>query len=484
MQDMPTLFPYQMDVTNRARHRMSEGCRRVIVQGATGGGKGMVIAFMAKLGFDRGKSVLILNDRRDIVSELSRRLDLFQVPHGILMNGVRRSDATVQIASRDTLASRTLRNDWLRLPTSDLVILDECHRSMGDVYQMLLSKYPASYVCGFSATPATDNGRGLGSYWQALECMVPTSQLIREGRLVPVRCYAPERMVKGKVKSKGLRGDPVAQWLKLANGRPTVSFTTKKEQSRALVARFQKAGVPAEHLDAFTSDEEREEIKERLRTGKTLIASNCGVWKEGTDIPELSCCILLRACAFKVVYLQMVGRIMRSHPGKREAVLIDHAGAVLRHGLPSDDVEWTLDEEDTVDARLAKSRKEGKVAKPIVCPRCAIIFSGTGTCPHCGYVLRPKQTYISTMNEILVEVPAGKRAAAVADHRLKLWKKCLGIAAARGTTVGAAAAHFTRESGGSAPWVLGIPNLPEPGSADWQRRVTEVYPQYERRVFR
>jgi hypothetical protein len=39
------------------------------------------------------------------------------------------------VASRDTLLSRAVRNDWIEPPPADLVIVDESHRVMSDLYQ-------------------------------------------------------------------------------------------------------------------------------------------------------------------------------------------------------------------------------------------------------------------------------------------------------------------------------------------------------------
>ena len=39
----------------------------------------------------------------------------------------------------------------------------------------------------------------------------------------------------------------------------------------------------------------------------------------------------------------MIGRILRPAPGKRDAIVLDHSGAVFRHGFVEDPVEWTLD---------------------------------------------------------------------------------------------------------------------------------------------
>ena len=480
--EIPKLFPYQLDVTGRARARVKQGARRVLIQAVMGAGKGHLVGYLSRLCADKGGRCLVVNNRRDIVSELSRRLHLFGVPHNVLMSGESwYGKSAVNVASRDTLLSRSCRNDWMALPSAELVIVDEAHRASSPEYRALLERYPDAVVIGMTATPARADGSGLGtSFWQALECAVPPSELIRLGRLVPVHCFAPEGMVKGR-KGGGLRGDPVLRWKQHAAGKPTIAFTAKVEQSLALVERFRAAGVSAVHVDAHTPDDERDRAKEDLRSGRVTVLSNCGVFLEGTDIPELGCVVMLRKCGSRVLYLQAAGRCMRAAPGKDHAVLLDHAGAVLRHGLPHADVEWSLDADDTVDRRYEKARDDGREKQPCYCPSCGRLFDPAPLCPHCGHKLAQKAKAAEALAETLLRVPDDLKPRVELEARTRMWKKALAVAAARRGTVGAAAAIYKRESG-LMPWqTKGLhPTPPCSGSRDWAAPVVDVYPQYYR----
>ena len=67
------------------------------------------------------------------------------------------------------------------------------------------------------------------------------------------------------------------------------------------------------------------------------------VLTEGWDMPEVGCCILARPTRKMGLYRQMIGRVLRPAEGKRDAIVLDHSGAVFRHGFVEDRVEWTLD---------------------------------------------------------------------------------------------------------------------------------------------
>ena len=103
------------------------------------------------------------------------------------------------------------------------------------------------------------------------------------------------------------------------------------------------ADVRAEHLSGETPIAEREAILARLASGETEVVSNCMVLTEGWDCPPVSCCVLARPTKQLGLYRQMVGRILRPFEGKTDAVILDHAGAIYRHGLPSDDIDWSLE---------------------------------------------------------------------------------------------------------------------------------------------
>ena len=80
------------------------------------------------------------------------------------------------------------------------------------------------------------------------------------------------------------------------------------------------------------------------------------VLTEGWDMPEVSCCILARPTRKMGLYRQMVGRVLRPAPGKTNAIVLDHSGAVFRHGFVEDHVDWTLDPEKRAESPTHAAR--------------------------------------------------------------------------------------------------------------------------------
>jgi DNA repair protein RadD len=253
----------------------------------------------------------------------------------------------------------------------------------------------------------------------------------------------------------------------------------------ALRDRFNQAGITAEHVDGSCSEDDREGKYERLQNGKTQILCSIDLLIEGVDFPGVSAAILWKRFGSLVQYRQACGRIMRPAPGKTRAVVLDHAGAAGVHGLPGDDVEWSLDENSTVDARRKKALKDGKSETVVMCHQCGLMFSGEPRCPACGWKPKHKSKPAAqkdvqqARDEVLSRYESGNADKIVAETRQRHWMSCLYITAARNSVLGAAAALFSKKFG-VPPWSCGVKPLPS-DRGDWKRPIVEVFPQFNKR---
>lgn len=474
---IPIMRPYQDDLLNRGRRLMAQGVKRVIFQAMVGAGKGPMIGEVSRSAAAKGKRVLLLVHRRRLIGQLSRELDGFEVPHGVLMNGVpTKPSERIQVASKDTLISRAITNTWIKPPPADLVIVDECHNLPSKGYTDLAEVYPDAYHMGFTATPARADGKGLGDFYKAMECCIPTSELIKYGHIVPVKAYAPNQIGRKSKKTKReVGGDPVSHWLRLGENRPTIAFCKSVAASKWLMNAFLMAGVVAEHLDAHTDDEDRDAMLNRLATGETQVVTNCSCLTEGVNVPVASCLIMLRMAASYTFYIQMMGRVMRAAPGKTHAIVLDHSDSVPHHGFPDQDVRWELTTSETIEDRNKKDRKDGKLKKPIACPACGICYEGTITCPACGFMLPRKLQTPELKRQLLTEVPREEITPEdLLVRKERYWKSCLAIAAHKGGKCSMAGAMYKRNFG---EWPSGSFRHAPRGS-DWHRKVGDVFPQF------
>ncbi len=308
-------------------------------------GKTTIAGEMIRSAAARDKRILFLAHRKELISQCSRRLADMGVDHGIIRanDSRRRPWLRVHVCSVPTLIRRN------PLPPADLIFIDEAHRARGASYEQILKQYPQAVCIGLTATPARSDGRGMGRLFSSMVECPSLGELTEMGHLVPTRVFAPARpdltgvhTTAGDYKKDELAravdkpklvGDVVSHWMKYARERLTVVFAVSIAHSRHLRDEFLQARIAAEHLDGETPERERDAILERLSSGRTQVLCNVGVLTEGWDCPATSCAILARPTQSVGLYLQMAGRILRPHPGKLDALILDHAGCTLQHGF-------------------------------------------------------------------------------------------------------------------------------------------------------
>jgi superfamily II DNA or RNA helicase len=284
-------------------------------------------------------------------------------------------------------------------------------------YQLILKRFPKAKVVGLTATPVRTDGRGLGELFDEIVMSLTPAELTELGHLVPCRVFAPSapdltgvHTARGDYDQKELAaatdkpkliGDIVDHYGRLARGRKAVAFGTSISHSKHIVESFVAAGIVAEHLDGTTPAKQRDATMERFSKGGTMVVSNVGVWTEGVDVPIMSCAILARPTQSTSLYLQMVGRILRPYPEKRDAIVLDHAGATLQHGFVTDDRGWSL---DGARKNGRKKDKDDEVTVRI-CLDCYMAYPATMLkCPGCGFKNAVKERQIETEEGELVEV--------------------------------------------------------------------------------
>jgi superfamily II DNA or RNA helicase len=273
---------------------------------------------------------------------------------------------------------------------------------------------------------------------------------VTEPDLERVRTVAGDyntRDLDAAVNRPGLVGDVVSHWLRLAPERRTAVFCTSVAHSVAVAEAFMRAGVAAEHVDASTPTGERESTFQRFTDGTTQVLTNCFLASYGFDLPALSCVVLARPTKSLMLFLQMVGRGLRTAPGKADCLVLDHSGAVHLHGFAHEPRDWTLDGNHELAARGPGGATERGERKRVTCPECRAVFTGTTTCPECGYRIPPRARDVDVIDGELVEV--GEHQAHDIDRKA-FYRELRALQAERNYSPRWAAAQF-RERFGTWP---------------------------------
>lgn len=419
-----TLRPYQIALLDGARQAFRERKRAVLLQLPTGGGKTVSGSQMIAGSSAKGKICWWLAHRRELIGQTSKTFASMGIQHGLIAGG-NSSDSSkrVQIGSIQTVARRL---DDLTPP--DLIIFDECHHLGAAQWQKIFDAFPLAKIIGLTATPWRLDGKGLGTWFQDMVSGPTVADLIAEGSLSPYRLFAPTQVDTGAIKMQAgdfkrddlaaamdkpsITGDAVQHYLKLCRGKRAVAFAVNVDHSQHIAAQFNANGIRAEHVDGTMDIASRDGAIQRFIAGETLVLTNCELFGEGFDVPAIEAVILLRPTKSLSLHLQQVGRALRPAPGKSEAIILDHAGNSLIHGLPDDEREWTLEDRE--------KRKKGETASVAIktCLECFHVFRPAPACPACGHAPEAKGREIEQVDGVLEEVdPVVLRAARKQEER-------------------------------------------------------------------
>jgi len=359
----------------------------------TGGGKTVVFTDIAEKVSARGKRCWTLVHRKELLNQGSNHLAELGVEHGLISSGRTMTGDQIQVASVQTLVRRL--KPPLKPP--DLLIIDEAHHAVAGSWEKIIEFCgPKTKILGVTATPERADGKGLGREsggpFDVLVSGPSIASLIEQGYLSPPIVYAPpigldmkgvktkmgdydKRETAKRVDQKVITGNVVGHYQKICPGAPAIAFCASIAHAKNVASQFNKAGIAAAYVSGDLDQNLRDFRIQCLGDGRLKVLASCDIVSEGTDIPVVTTAILLRPTKSEGLYLQQVGRCLRTHENKEFAIVLDHVGNCFRHGLPDDLRNWTLN-----------GRRGGKEISTNIrqCKTCYAVYSVLqNICPQC-----------------------------------------------------------------------------------------------------
>jgi superfamily II DNA or RNA helicase len=414
---MITLRPYQLAAVTAVRAAFANGFRAPLYVAPTGSGKTRIFSHIAESSQQRGKRVLILCHRVELVDQIVAALEQCNVTPDIIAASYQRScgreragNRAVAVASVQTLIRRL---GSYAPPT--LIIADEAHHfARGNTFSEILRHYSTARRLGVTATAIRHDGRGLAATFDHLIMGPQPHELMEEGYLVRARVFAPPgvdtsglhiRMgdyqaaeTEALMDAPSITGDALSHYKQHARDKGALVFCTSVAHAHHVAERFRADGIEAVALDGGTDREVRRRTVQEFRDGRIKVLTNCDLFGEGFDLDGIHCAIMLRPTTSLALYLQQCGRALRPAPGKEYATILDHAGNSRRFGLPDEPREWELTDDVM---RIAKPKK----SPPRVCVKCfASSPSRAVVCVECGHAFEVKERQVEEKEGELREV--------------------------------------------------------------------------------
>ena len=256
-----------------------------------------------------------------------------------------------------------------------LVLVDEAHHIVAPGYLKTLDHFGLSKtqpnspaLVGVSATLSRFDGLRLGAAIDQIVYHKDYIDMIGEKWLSGVIFTTVQSKADISKVKRGANGDfqpgelsevvnteqindiTVRSWLAKAQGRKsTLVFCVDLAHVAGLTNTFRKHGIDARFVTGDTPKIERSARLDSFKKGEFPVLVNCGVFTEGTDIPNIDCVLLARPTKSRNLLVQMIGRGMRLYPGKKDCHIIDMV-ASLETGIVTTPTLFGLDPSELVDA--------------------------------------------------------------------------------------------------------------------------------------
>ena len=407
-------YLHQTESITRVAERFTQRHRRALVVQATGTGKTRVAISLAKLLIDARwvKRVLFLCDRKELRKQAKNAFnDFIREPIYVIgqANDVGKMDARIYIGIYQGLI-----NDYESFDVGffDLVIADESHRSIYNLYGDLFKYFDALQV-GLTATPVEMVSRStcqlFGCDYKLPTANYPLEQAIADRKLVPFRVVAhTTKFLRDGIKAAHLTNEQIAQLEDQGIDPNTLDFDAKeiddavfnKDTNRVILRNLMDNGIRdvdgqlpgktivfARNIDharllaelfnemypqfagkfcrVIHSKEPRaEELIDQFKepNGELRVAVSVDMLDTGIDVPEVVNLVFAKPVKSKVKFWQMIGRGTRlckdlfGHGvDKSEFLIFDHWDNFAFHDLNAEEVE------PTVPKPLTRRRYEARI---------------------------------------------------------------------------------------------------------------------------
>lgn len=349
----------------------------ILYQLATGGGKSHVASNFTSNNVSKGKNVLIVAHRQELISQMTNHCKKKNIGVGMMIGSTETNlEANVIVASVFTVTKENRMNSIID-KNFDVLIVDEAHRTASTTYENIISslrkKNPKLKLLGLSATPKRRDNKSLAPYYEDMICSEDVKSLIEQGYLADFVVYSmPVEDLEGVKRSGGdynitelgkyMRDEErikyvVQSYKDRGDNRQMLVYCVDRKHGRDVTEAYRLAGFSSiEYIDGETPKSDRKQYIEDYDNGKLQILVSIETLTEGVDLPETGCIQLLRPTKSLTLYSQMVGRGLRPKIDGSKLVILDNAGCASEHGLPDAPRNWTLDTSDDVN-----SKRDGNV---------------------------------------------------------------------------------------------------------------------------
>lgn len=367
------LRPYQSECLAAIHDNYRQGVNRQLIHLPTAAGKTVIFSHLIG---QLQRKTLVLAHTTELLDQASNKIKMIcpNLDVGIVKAGRRELDKPVVVSSIQSARQSGTLDEFKKLGFG-LCVYDETHRAGSASGREVLSalgffEKGEKLLCGFSATPFRNDGKGLGEVFEKVVYRKTVKELIALGYLCPPKGIRIKTdldlsavtsddgdfaatSLASVMDTPELRELVVDSYVEHATGRKAIAFAVDIAHAQHLADAFNARGIRSAAINGGMSEKERISILAAFKRGEIAVLCNCMILVEGFDESSIDCVIVARPTQSKGLYIQMAGRGLRLFPLKRDCLILDFGSK--SHSLSS---AATLTKDDTTEAEEKKTKAD------------------------------------------------------------------------------------------------------------------------------
>jgi len=280
-----------------------------LVIAPTGAGKTVIACeIMRRWQMDNKRKCFFVAHRRELLDQAEKAMKRF---------GIEGQALSVFATSFEGISDEDKKES--------LVVFDEAHHAVASSWTNFAKTFTGPKVA-VTATPDRMDRIKLESAGFDTAYEIEIKTLIERGHLVkPLAQKMNVEMsmirMKGYDDTLEAVADAIVLEMERWQRKKAIAFLPDVECSERLALLLRKRSIVASHIDATTAN--RDALVEQYRLHDTQVLCNVNLFTEGFDAPETDCVILLRPTQSRAMWCQMIGRGLRTAPGKTDCLILD-----------------------------------------------------------------------------------------------------------------------------------------------------------------
>ena len=289
--------------------------KRPIVSAIMGAGKSVLIAELVYQAMKKllpGYKIVIVAPRQSLIRQLSGTIGERCGAENVGVYYTHEKDTTRKVVVTTFVSAPVIAS------TLDIAMLvgDEVHGTEAEHFKNCYENLAPACAIGFTATPYRSDENESLSLWDEVVYRYTAADALSDGVIVPWELIHWNGIGSGDT-------DEVCLGMIRNMDGPGVCSALNIEDAETYASFLNENGVSASAIHSKMNRKERDYLLERLKSRDLQCLVHVSLLSEGVDMPWLQWLCLRRPVGSRVRFVQEVGRVLRSHPGKELAYIMD-----------------------------------------------------------------------------------------------------------------------------------------------------------------